>query len=36
MAIKAIRTIKNGHISNKVPGVRGEIDFVRSLSGKAA
>ena len=36
MAIEAIRTIKNGHISNKVPGIRGEIDFVQKLFGKAA
>jgi IS6 family transposase len=31
MAIETIRTIKNGHIENRQPGVRGEIDFVRNL-----
>ena len=36
MAIETIRTIKHGHISNKQPGVRGEIDFVRDLFGEAA
>ena len=36
MAIEATRTIKNGHISNKATGVRGEIDFVRSLFCRAA
>ncbi|WP_299657002.1 DDE-type integrase/transposase/recombinase [uncultured Jannaschia sp.] len=35
-AIEAIRTIKNGHISNKAPGVRSEIDFIRGLFGEAA
>lgn len=36
MAIETIRTIKNGHIANKAPGVCGEIDFVRDLSSDAA
>lgn len=36
IAIEAIRAIKNGHISNEVPGVRGEIDFVRKLFANAA
>ena len=36
LAAETIRTIKNGHISNKAPGVRGEIDFVRNLFGEAA
>ena len=35
-AIEAIRTIKNGHVSNKAPGVRGEIAFVQNLFGEAA
>lgn len=36
MAIKTIRTIKNGHIENDQPGVQGEIDFVRNLFSEAA
>jgi len=36
MAIETIRTIKNGHIQNAQPGVRGEIDFVRNLFSEAA
>jgi transposase, IS6 family len=36
MAIETIRTIKHSHISNKQPGVRGEIDFVQDLFGEAA
>ena len=35
-AIETIRTIKHGHILNKQPGVRGEIDFVRNLFQVAA
>ncbi|CTQ48882.1 hypothetical protein JDO7802_00890 [Jannaschia donghaensis] len=34
VAIETIRTIKNGHISNTAPGVRGEADFVRALFRK--
>ena len=36
LAVETIRTIKNGHVSNKAPGIRGEIDFVRNLFGEAA
>ncbi|PZX10594.1 IS6 family transposase [Palleronia aestuarii] len=36
MAVESIRTIKNVHVSNKLPGIRGEIDFVRNLFGGAA
>lgn len=36
LAVETIRTIKNGHVSKKGPGVRGEIDFVRNLFGEAA
>ena len=36
LAVETIRTIKNGHVSNKAPGVSGEIDFVRTLFGEAA
>jgi len=36
MAIETIRTIKNGHVENRRPGVRGEIDFVRNLFDAAA
>lgn len=30
-AIEIFRSVKNGHIANRGPGVRGEIDFVRRL-----
>ena len=30
------RTIENDHISDKAPGVRGEIGLVRNLFGEAA
>ena len=36
MAIKTIRTIKNGHVENRSTGVRGEIDFVLTLLDAAA
>ncbi len=35
LAVETIRTIKNGHISNKATSIRGEID-VRNLFGEAA
>ena len=31
MAIETMRSIKNGHIANKLPGVVGEIAFVQNL-----
>lgn len=34
--VEAIRTIKNGHIQTRQPGVRGEIAFVHQLFGLAA
>jgi IS6 family transposase len=34
--IETIRTIKNGHIHSKQPGVRGEITFIHGLFGLAA
>lgn len=36
IAIETIRTIRAGDASTKAPGVRGEIDLVRTLFGKAA
>lgn len=36
MTMQTIRTIRNGHISNREPGVRREIDLVRTLGGEAA
>lgn len=34
--METIRTIKNGHIDSRPPGVRGEIAFVNTLFGLAA
>jgi len=34
--METIRTIKNGHIQNRQPRVRGEVAFVRQLFGLAA
>ncbi|MEP6181211.1 MAG: DDE-type integrase/transposase/recombinase [Roseobacter sp.] len=34
--METIRTIKNGHIQSRQPGVRGEIEFVHQLFGLAA
>jgi len=34
--MEAIRTIKNGHINTKQPGVRSEIAFVNNLFGLVA
>ncbi|WP_339761134.1 IS6 family transposase [uncultured Sulfitobacter sp.] len=34
--METIRTIKNGHIHNRLPGVQGEITFVQNLFGIAA
>jgi transposase, IS6 family len=33
--IETIRTIKRGHIHHKIPGVKGEIEFIRELFEKA-
>lgn len=33
--IETIRTIKRGHIYSKQSGVRGEIEFIRSLFAAA-
>ncbi len=36
LGMKTIRTIKNGHVNTKQPGVRGEIAFVCGMFGLAA
>lgn len=36
LGMEVIRTIKNGHIQPKQPGVRGEISFIHGLFGLAA
>ena len=36
LGVETIRTIKSGHVSNKAPSIRGEIDVVRNLFAEAA